>query len=359
MASNLLTAALIGGGVGLGLLLLQRRAAAQTPPPSSGSSCDAVAAAAEKLGVPAAAAKTACELGLGSTVEALVRWWKGKDSAAIDGTNKSLNGEVELELGGMARRTACVPRSPSDPQFNRRYLRGTVLRFQNGCVPFEGAPGWEKCAPGTLSNHGEGGGCGDPRVQRGHLQPDGSWKITGASDGRGTPLDVSQMFTGGLGDPTTVGPFTADGERTLSSDDDFKSFPFPLPIPAGSAGWYVAGRPIVCASTTEPSIVRNHVTGTISAICGGGSVPPPMPGTEPPVHDTVPGLADCASPDPARNNGFLADGCTQTCRRPRAAAGEQAGTLIPCTKGIPTGGGGGGGTWTWNTGGGTTGGTWK
>jgi hypothetical protein len=35
------------------------------------------------------------------------------------------------------------------------WLNGGVARYPNGCVPFFGAPGWSKCAPGTLDEYGQ------------------------------------------------------------------------------------------------------------------------------------------------------------------------------------------------------------
>lgn len=230
----------------------------------------------------------------------------GRDSKEIDADNKAKNGEVELELGALARRNICRSTDVRTQKYDLRSLRGTVLRFKNGCVPFKGFPGWEKCAAGTTSNTADG--CADPkRYGWGRIGGDGK---CAPNDGCGKLYDgrgASQAFTGDQGDPFTAGPFWA-GEQ-ITSLDEFDQFPFPLPIPPGGSGWYHAGYPLTCPQGYVLGQVTDHRAGAHGPV---GRCVPWGPRTDGPAvadpdhqsHDV-----DCAS-DP----GLIYDPAIGGCR---------------------------------------------
>ncbi len=66
-----------------------------------------------------------------------------------DAKNRQLNGEIEIPL---TPETKSIAAGYGGTEFvGVDYLDGSVLRFKNGCEPFDGAPGKNKCAAGTFS----------------------------------------------------------------------------------------------------------------------------------------------------------------------------------------------------------------
>lgn len=134
-----IVAALAGLAGGAVLVAIARkRAAAQTG--ASGSSSTACDALPEEY-------RQYCKAGLGFIGAA------GKALDIIEGLNSSVD-EMQDEV---ARRDAknrelngavAIPASHAG-------LKGSALRYANGCVPYAGAPGWEKCKPGTQSMLGK------------------------------------------------------------------------------------------------------------------------------------------------------------------------------------------------------------
>lgn len=118
------------------------------------------------------------------------------------------------------------------------------LRHQNGCVPYQGAPGWEKCKPGTTS-----------------LTTDGA-----------NPARIRAIGSGRVGvDPFS---FKDSGERAFRD-------PFPEDVPAGGTAYWINGQPFVCAGT----VALDHRSGREGqVVCLGGAgtgVIPPHVGDHP------------------------------------------------------------------------------
>lgn len=153
---------LIGAGVaGVGILLL-RAMRRPEPAPQDPSVCDA-------LPEPY---RTYCKAASGLLDGIAGLNDKGKKHADEeknrDATNQQLNGAVKVAMpgtpGGADTSVAWGVAGNGEPcekclyDADKHYIRhygnsakGTVMEFENGCQPFEGAPGWSKCAPGTKS----------------------------------------------------------------------------------------------------------------------------------------------------------------------------------------------------------------
>lgn len=196
------------GGAVIGAVVWRNRQAKTEAP----SATDGLCAAASKLGLP----REACEAGVGiiGTIGNALGGLLSADWAARDAENKRLNGEVEIPLDA-----ELVKRSIQYSQIanSQPGLKGSVIRFKNGGVPFRGAPGWEKCAPGTHSMILRGNTSGGDLV----LLP---WWWEGKASGTKAPdpqryrngewfsadLLRSYAFSGHPLDPFTRGPL-ADG----------------------------------------------------------------------------------------------------------------------------------------------------
>ena len=138
---------LLIGGVLIGAMELRRRAAATAggAAPPTGSPCDKLQA----FGPYAYAYCKAGEAvkGIGEKI------WGGIDhpgeSSEDDANNIALNGGVDLPLTAeVLARTAQVQNNTSSAG-GPLLFRGSAIRYKNGGVPFNGFPGYEKCAPGT------------------------------------------------------------------------------------------------------------------------------------------------------------------------------------------------------------------
>lgn len=253
MSAGGVALALVVGGGGIALLL-RARAKQETP---SKSACKAIA---EKTGIPAGA----CEAGLG-LIGAIGELFKGRDWAADDKKNKDLNGAVKTPLAkvlaGMSTNGGAVGASGA-------FLRGTVVEFENGCRPFKGAAGWEKCAAGTADM-----GSGEPVVF--------AWGeyLPGKSARRVARANIG---TGNDKDPLTQGPLIPNQSKVWGGTV-MKASDFPMPIPSGQKGWFYKGRPMVCDAPDNK--VRDHrdgeglgTTGDEMPYCGKlGDIGPPPP----------------------------------------------------------------------------------
>lgn len=143
------------GALGVGVLYVRKRqadaAAAAAAPTGTESACALAAKAAAAAGLPFSDAACQGVVGvLGEVADAA--FYSDADRIAdlksADEKNKALNGEVELA-------NSYVVKSNYDgAQAYGTELAGSVLRFKSGCAPFRGAPGWEKCAPGTVDMWG-------------------------------------------------------------------------------------------------------------------------------------------------------------------------------------------------------------
>lgn len=226
---------LLGAGVaGVALLvyrhLQQQKAATGTSDPCIAAR-DLANAAQPGSG---AAAYAACK-----ALGAVITDWDARDRR-----NRELNGDVELPLA-----LAAAAHTVSPTRGNAPALRGTVARFKNGCAPFEGAPGWEKCAPGTES-----------MALSGQLQT----RKLGAPNEL-EPTEWGHAFTADDGDPFTQGPYKSDGKLSVKiqtpSGVAQVTVPdkFDLPLAAGETGWVSNGRAFKCAPGTSPAwSMRDH-----------------------------------------------------------------------------------------------------
>jgi len=243
---------------GLGVLLLRQRLAAQTS-----SSCATIQQMGASVGfyVPA----SVC-----GPIDAALEWVKDKLKGwdAKDAENRQLNGGIELELdprlargavalevtpgsGGMGRPQGIDHMAKMVPQ-----LKGKSLRMKNGCVPFRGAPGWERCAEGThdMGPHRVGIKLAKPegRIPR----PSEVQALEGKSEAERAQMmfattSVSAVLTGQPTDPTTA-----------------------LHAKIGGTYW-LAGEPVACEGGTTPTGATDHRGGKTKAVvlCG---LPPPQ-----------------------------------------------------------------------------------
>lgn len=273
---EVIAAIAIGVGVG-GLALALRRKETPAPPKSDGGKdpCDALAA----VGPEAVAACKGLK-GFGSIIQGVADLLDGPDWAKRDEKNRALNGEVELPLGALDERSWCATKTM--PLARHRYLHGTVARFSNGCVPFEGAAGWEACAPGTEDMHSSCGGSTEGQRVRTPLDggaehdPDHPDKVIG------TPA-LNHAFSTGAHDPMTAGPFRPGGTDYMLEYGATQRRPskFALPIGPGQLGWIVAGKPMVCPADQVPAKIRDHRAGggevTVCKTPGPATPPDRMP----------------------------------------------------------------------------------
>ncbi len=204
-------AIIIGGAaaVGIGAVVLLRRRAAAAPEQSK---CDKLADAARALGgdQAASAAKLACEL---ANKLPLPSWDDlGKRPSAM---NQDANGVVVTKMHPAlwAQGYYISGHYTSGYQVNNRYGEG-ALSYANGCVPYTGAPGFEKCAPGTKP-YGYSPGLLTGRMDwttRKHATKDEFLKVARATGGEGL-----------------LAPYWK---------------PYPIAVPTGHEPWWLAGKPV-------------------------------------------------------------------------------------------------------------------
>jgi hypothetical protein len=185
--------------------------------------------------------------------------------ARFDAENVALNGEVEIVngvpqlAGSTATRTATWPRPTT----------GSALRFANGCEPFAGAPGWNKCAPGTH----------DMRVSQADRRWGSSSERARAASRPDAPANPDNLVAWGSLLTGSVNPRYPD-----------PSTAGPIPRPDGLL-YYVRGKAITCPAGSAPAMwdangnpIGDHRTGTPA--CAPGGVSSFVPSSSPPPAST-------------------------------------------------------------------------
>lgn len=243
---------LVGGAaVGLGVLYVRSARAARSSP--GGSFCASVLQpAARTVGydVPPAACGVVDKLA--ERVANAFKSWEDKDRE-----NRRLNGEPETLLVDAVAAAAVAVDPNAVGGGTAPMLRGSVLRFRNGCVPFAGHPDKAKCAPGTFSMLTASSG-------RGYKKADPSAPLTftrlreaDAAYDRGdldaaraivyAAADTGALLSGQPTDPATV-----------------------LHRKASDGRYYLAGAPFACDDGSRPIGATDHRDGassTATAIC--------------------------------------------------------------------------------------------
>ena len=293
-----------GAAVGVGILWIRaRQAAAETKQ----DPC----AELEKLGVP----RAACELGLPvvqEIVQGAIDAVGAKTSAQVekwDAENKALNGPVRIANEGIYRELTKTCDSPGNCY---SALDGTVVEFENGCVPIAGAPGREKCAPGThdMLNYAI--------KQAMWWRPDGAGPTESWSPSTVAPMTAQVRYEGE--DARAYDPFTQGGYGPGQKN-------FPIPIPDGHYGYFYKGRPFTCPAGQQPvlrasdgSVIRDQRTLDPSYVppCGTGTwTTRPSSG---PVTYQEPSqrIDDPCTVDPANFTWDVLPDGTRYCRRKMA-----------------------------------------
>lgn len=173
-----------------------------------------------------------------SFLDGLANWDK-----AADAKNRELNGAVKVPLAERLKKASICPGTTAGSP-TRPAIWGTVVEFENGCQPFDGAPGWSKCKPGTTSM--VTANCGSD-MKGPALAP----TVEARTAAGNVNIYPSASLSGRPGDAFTSGPYVN---------------------PTTGEGWsWVLGQEIKCPSgqvADQDSIafVRDHVTGKTSAI---------------------------------------------------------------------------------------------
>lgn len=179
----------------------------------------------------------------------------GDRQAAItkgDQGNLQLNGDVELYLPEELQHPPALSQSGGV-----QTMDGSVLRFKKGCVPFKGAPGWEKCKPGTQSMWSSDTDV-DQAYNHGALPAFANDQLLSVwvdHHDTGSPLDdatKAATLSGNANedhpDVTTQGPFPAG--RTFGVTKNTPG----TKVPTGSEGWIVRGKPMICPQGQAPDL---------------------------------------------------------------------------------------------------------
>lgn len=238
-----LIAALAAGGVGVLYVLKKQQEQAQAK-----SACQ------ELCGSDAACAAACGVAGLGlDALGGLLHEGRPNSQVLSDEAkeNDALNGAIKTPLSKLDPSTMNL----KDPNQNGPDviealpfgLGGNALEYENGCVPFWGAVGWEKCAKGTHDMFGE-----EHRLEGEQVDMTQKWRFVDAQAAgktadspRGPRVRMTDQHAIRQGsidpkqpDPTTQGPVkNADG----------------------SASWLVAGMPLQCPPNHAPALFdANH-----------------------------------------------------------------------------------------------------
>lgn len=279
-AGGVIAALAIGGGAAFLILRRQAQAAPTptAPTPTSTNACDSL---------PAGYARDMCNAvksvggiieGIGDALSGTSTAEKAAEWYAKDAKNRQLNGEVEIPLLSAVRWCSTLDRTdvsdgkpPPGPHVNMyaNQVRGTVARFANGCVPFVGAPGWEKCASGT---EGMGGSAiNAPMSMTGRIprRPPGQFE---GYDRKYRPGDRLS----GYYDPTAQSNPKGVGEAYIPTCS------FPIPIPPGHFGYFFRGKAFTCPVGKVPDFSTVQTGPVVAPPCKGGYVPA---GSTPTVSD--------------------------------------------------------------------------
>lgn len=301
MASGGLIAALIGAGAGAAVVLLTRKSEA-APASSGGSICDKLPAGSTE--------QAACKgiggiLGIVSGVaNALAPQWGRKDDENI-----AKNGaRVHANAGHCGYSMHVAGRQ-------RPLIASGTLRHANGCVPYEGAPGWEKCAPGTHSMWDYP----SARVAPGQVigKPGSDMTITRTPSLMLTGKRVESLSHADgkvrsvTGDPTTF---------VINPKNGGTCGPFPLAIPAGGVGGYYKGHAFVCPAGTLPDLQNATDPSVTKPVCRPPSQLPPSQGGT--------GKADSRPDHDAAEGCWVKTNGTWTFTKPCPTAGPATGTVM-------------------------------
>lgn len=165
-----------------------------------------------------------------------------------EGVNNGLNGVADVlnPVEGVGAFTARELISKGPFATNVQQPVGAhTLRYKNGCVPLFDAPGFAKCAVGTLDMYSTAinVGAGSPfDLSENDLTTDDTYLTLGdelaAPSRPWAHLNKNNAMTGGSGDPTTRGPFGTNPDAPY---------------------WYVRGQRVNGTATTAPrAVVMQH-----------------------------------------------------------------------------------------------------
>lgn len=299
------------GGVAYVIIRRRQAAAAGGEGRRCGQVQDAAAVAAQSGNPYAVAGGAIASYGcqVGSMLDDLL----GNPFEGTDEYNKKLNGaprrRADAALMGLTQWETLVPAVSTGSSFVPASYPGDseiglgVLEYENGCVPYPGAPGWEKCDPNTR-----------PQCKPLDLRDD----IQGYAREDVISTKCARIGQGGAGDPTT--------RRHLSKeeiDEELKALaasgarlqyhawhtskhwlPFPLPVGPTQEGWWVKGKPVVvpkCPPGTarSPREVDNRTGATGLPTCSSTDITAPPPRTST-TTTTRPGGTRDHRQDPTR-----------------------------------------------------------
>jgi len=159
-----------------------------------------------------------------------------------------------------------------------------VIEYANGCVPFPGADGWEKCAAGTRPQ------CKPVEV---HEQDVLSYACRAIGQGgAGDPLTRRHRSKEELGQELAA--LNRDGAKLEYHGWHTAKYwePFPRTCAPGEEAWWAKGQPL-CVPKCAPGAVRDErttdnrpgATGVPPCMRTGVSVPPPRSGPAPGTYD--------------------------------------------------------------------------
>ena len=166
-----------------------------------------------------------------------------------DENNKHLNGAVELPLP--------LPSVPA----GLAGVEGTVARFKNGCVPFANAPGFSKCAKGTLSMWTEDVAAASGDYDAGPIDYSrvGGLHVYQESADKEHNVEASaaETFVGTQGDRFTNGPFSWSDSSYAADLAKGLAYPDPSPSVDKARAWLDRGKVLRCPPGQAPDdIVR-------------------------------------------------------------------------------------------------------
>jgi len=260
-----------GAAVGVGFLVWRSRQAAKETAETPGVD---VCAALAKAGVPS----DVCKLGLpvvGAIVDAIDGAVKTPgDVREWDRKNKELNGPVRIANEGALRK---LTYTCTDPSNCFTALDGTVIEFENGCVPIAGSPGFAKCAPGTqpMLNYPvlsmpffvSDGPMSEMFDTRNSETDSVNYSMSGAVRTKANASDAAKR------DPYDL--FTRGGYAPGS----YEAGGFPVPIPEGHIGYIYKARPFTCPKGQPPVMDQLERDWREDAADGDANWTPPCGGS--------------------------------------------------------------------------------
>lgn len=200
-------AAAVGGGA---LYLWWKSRKTQSPQQGGGGVCASLCQAAAGQGIPLDTCISACG-GIGNVLGAVNPFHNSVDDLQNERDRREANNQ---KLNGPP--DASYKPYSSGPFFP---LTTSTLRHVNGCEPYFDAPGWSKCAAGTLDMYASAVAADAGRQDLGITEaslttPDVFVSLETMKsylDTTGTlpqhKIDKNAFMTGGAGDPTTTGTY--------------------------------------------------------------------------------------------------------------------------------------------------------